>query len=104
MFTHGQILGGTLTTPDLDRALTDYRDRLGMTVVEHGTLPADLTTSWATPASTGARFATVQPTSVTMTPASEFIIQRRCVSKSSGSKRRIALLPARPTDCLTTIL
>jgi catechol 2,3-dioxygenase-like lactoylglutathione lyase family enzyme len=63
MFTHGQILGGTLTTPDLDLALTDYRDRLGMTVVEQGTLPADLTASWATPASTGARFATLQPTS-----------------------------------------
>ena len=63
MLNHGQILGGTLTTPDLDRALTDYRDRLGLTVVEHGTLAADLTASWATPASTGARFATLQPTS-----------------------------------------
>ena len=63
MFTHGQILGGTITTPDLDRALADYRDRLGLKVVEQATLPADLTASWATPASTGARFATLQPTS-----------------------------------------
>ncbi len=61
--THGQILGGTLTTPDLDLALTDYRDRLGLTVIDQGTLPADLTASWATPASTGARFATLQPSS-----------------------------------------
>jgi catechol 2,3-dioxygenase-like lactoylglutathione lyase family enzyme len=61
--THGQILGGTITTPDLDRALTDYRDRLGLTVVEQGTLPADLTASWATPASTGARYALLQPAS-----------------------------------------
>jgi catechol 2,3-dioxygenase-like lactoylglutathione lyase family enzyme len=61
--THGQILGGTITTPDLDLALTDYRDHLGLTVVEQATLPADLTASWATPASTGARFATLQPTS-----------------------------------------
>jgi catechol 2,3-dioxygenase-like lactoylglutathione lyase family enzyme len=63
MFTHGQILGGTLTTPDLDAALTDYRDRLGLTVIEQDNLAADLTASWATPASTAARFATLQPTS-----------------------------------------
>ncbi len=61
--THGQILGGTITTPDLDAALTDYRDRLGLIVVEQGTLPADLTASWSTPLSTGARFAMLQPTS-----------------------------------------
>lgn len=63
MFTHGQILGGTITTPDLDRALADYRDRLGLKVIEQATLPADLAASWSTPASTGARFATLQPTS-----------------------------------------
>lgn len=63
MLTHGQILGGTITTPNLDRALADYRDRLGLKVIEQATLPADLTASWSTPASTGARFATLQPTS-----------------------------------------
>ena len=61
--THGQILGGTITTPDLDLALTDYRDRLGLTIVEQGTLPSDLTASWATPASAGARYALLQPIS-----------------------------------------
>ncbi len=61
--THGQILGGTITTPDLDRALGDYCDRLGLHIVEQGTLAADLTASWATPATTGARFATLQPAS-----------------------------------------
>jgi catechol 2,3-dioxygenase-like lactoylglutathione lyase family enzyme len=61
--THGQILGGTITTPDLDLALTDYRDRLGLKVTEQGILPAELATSWGTPASTGARYATLQPTS-----------------------------------------
>ena len=61
--THGQILGGTIATPDLNLALTDYRDRLGLTVVERGTLPADLTASWGAPASTGARFAMLQPAS-----------------------------------------
>ena len=61
--THGQILGGTITTPDLDLALADYRDRLGLQLVEQGALSADLTTGWATPASTGARFATLYPVS-----------------------------------------
>ena len=61
--THGQILGGTITTPDLNLALADYRDRLGLRVVEVGTLTADLTASWGTPASAGARFATLQPIS-----------------------------------------
>ncbi len=61
--THGQILGGTITTPDLDAALGDYRDALGLMVVQTGTLAPDLAASWAAPASTGARFATLQPTS-----------------------------------------
>ncbi len=60
---HGQILGGTITTPDLDLALADYRDRLGLQLVEQGALSADLTAGWATPASTGARFATLGPIS-----------------------------------------
>ena len=61
--THGQILGGTITTPDLNLALTDYRDRLGLRVIEDGTLPADLAASWGCSASTDARFATLQPIS-----------------------------------------
>ncbi|UVO54802.1 VOC family protein [Sphingomonas sp. SUN039] len=61
--THGQILCGTATVPDLDAALTDYRDTLGLSVVESGTIPADLATSWAAPASTGARYAILQPQS-----------------------------------------
>ncbi len=61
--THGQILCGTATTPDLDAALGDYRDTLGLSVVEQGTLPADLAASWGTPASTDARYAILQPAS-----------------------------------------
>ena len=54
---HGQILCGTLTTPDLDAALGDYRDILGLHEVERGTLPADFV------ASAGAPYALLQPTS-----------------------------------------
>ena len=61
--THGQILCGTATTPSLDAALADYRDTLGLSLVEQGTLPADLAASWSTPASAGSRYAILQPTS-----------------------------------------
>lgn len=63
--THGQILCGTATTPDLELALRDYRDTLGLAVVEQGQLPFDLASSWGTPASTGARYAVLQPSSGT---------------------------------------
>lgn len=61
--THGRILGGVVATPDLDGALADYRDRLGLACVERGTLPAELAASWDAPAAAGARFATLQPES-----------------------------------------
>lgn len=63
--THGRILCGTATTPDLHAALGDYRDTLGLSVLEQGALPVDLATSWGTPASTGARYAVLQPASGT---------------------------------------
>lgn len=63
MRQHGQILGGIITTPDLEAALDDYAGRLGFTLIEQGTVPAELATSWGTPASAGARMATLQPTS-----------------------------------------
>ncbi len=61
--THGRIVGGLAGTPDLDAALTDYRDRLGLAAVEQSTVPADLAASWGAPGVAGARFATLQPTS-----------------------------------------
>jgi catechol 2,3-dioxygenase-like lactoylglutathione lyase family enzyme len=63
MMKHGQILCGTLTTPNLDAALSDYQDTLGLRLVEHGNLPAALVTSWGTPANAGSRYAVLQPTS-----------------------------------------
>ncbi|MEN3746569.1 VOC family protein [Sphingomonas sp. HF-S3] len=61
--THGRIIGGLSTTPNLDAALADYRDALGLEAIEQGTLPPDLAASWGCPAAAGARFATLAPAS-----------------------------------------
>ena len=61
--THGAIVGGIVTTPDLDAALADYQACLGLRLVEQGLLDADLAASWGAPASAGSRFATLQPAS-----------------------------------------
>jgi catechol 2,3-dioxygenase-like lactoylglutathione lyase family enzyme len=63
--THGRIIGGLVATPDLDAALTDYHDRLGLMLVEHGPVPPALAESWGAPAVAGARMATLQPSSGT---------------------------------------
>ncbi|WP_298675149.1 VOC family protein [uncultured Sphingomonas sp.] len=60
---HGRIKCGTVSTPDLDAALGDYRDLLGLRLVEQGTLPADLAASWAAPNAAGQRYALLQPRS-----------------------------------------
>ena len=61
--THGRIAGALATAPDLETALRDYRDRLGLSVVEHGALPADLAASWKAPGCAGALYATLAPAS-----------------------------------------
>jgi catechol 2,3-dioxygenase-like lactoylglutathione lyase family enzyme len=60
---HGQILGGTLTTPDLDTALADYHDRLGLKLTEQGQLAQDRATGWGCPANAGDRYAILTPAS-----------------------------------------
>ena len=62
MIAHGTILGGVVATPDIDAALTDYRDVLGLTVVADGALGA-VADHWAAPALATARCVTLQPTS-----------------------------------------
>lgn len=61
--THGRIKCGTVSTPDLDAALVDYRDLLGLEVVDAGTIPDDLAASWSAPAAAGQRYALLQPES-----------------------------------------
>lgn len=52
-----------MITPDLEFALADYQGRLGMTLVAHERLDADLALSWGCPGSAGLRCATLQPKS-----------------------------------------
>jgi catechol 2,3-dioxygenase-like lactoylglutathione lyase family enzyme len=61
--THGRIMGGLVTTPDLDATLDDYHGRLKLEIAEQGALPAALAASWGAPAGAGARFATLRPAS-----------------------------------------
>jgi len=61
--THGQILGGVVSTPDLDAALVDYRDCLGLDLIGQGRIDAGLAASWGCPGSAGARIATLRPQS-----------------------------------------
>jgi catechol 2,3-dioxygenase-like lactoylglutathione lyase family enzyme len=61
--THGRIKCGTVSTPDLQAALADYRDLLGLRVVEDAAIPADLAASWGAPAAAGQRYSLLQPQS-----------------------------------------
>lgn len=61
--SHGQIVGGLVATPDVATALADYRDRLGLMLVDDGPVSQPLADSWAAPAIAGARIATLQPIS-----------------------------------------
>ncbi len=60
---HGSILGGVATVPDLETALKDYRDVLGMKVIESGSMSDDLAQAWACPKIAGAPMAVLQPAS-----------------------------------------
>lgn len=61
--THGTILGGLSTVPDLDLAIGAYRDTLGLNLVEQGEIHADLAASWGCSANAGSRYAVLQPRS-----------------------------------------
>lgn len=60
---HGTIMGGLSTVPDLDRAMTAYRDILQLDLVEQGELSDDLAASWDCPANAGSRCAVLRPKS-----------------------------------------
>lgn len=60
---HGRIKCGTVSTPDLDAALADYRDLLGLELAEQGEIEPDLAASWGTPKVAGQRYALLRPKS-----------------------------------------
>ena len=60
---HGRIKCGTACTPDLDGALSDYRDLLGLSLVEQDRVSEDLARSWNAPKAAGQRYALLQPQS-----------------------------------------
>ncbi len=60
---HGTILGGLSTVPDIDHALSAYRDVLGLDQLELGTLSSDLASSWGCPANAGSPYAVLRPKS-----------------------------------------
>lgn len=61
--THGRILGGVVATPDLAGSIRDYREILGLELVERGQVSDELAASWGCPGSAGAMMATLMPTS-----------------------------------------
>jgi catechol 2,3-dioxygenase-like lactoylglutathione lyase family enzyme len=61
--SHGSILGGLSTVPDLDAALACYQGVLSLELVDTGPLPEALAAAWGTPASAGARHAVLRPKS-----------------------------------------
>lgn len=61
--SHGAILGGAVTVPDIDAALRDYRDCLGLNEVEDGELGEALAQAWNCPGNAASRMVTLQPTS-----------------------------------------
>jgi catechol 2,3-dioxygenase-like lactoylglutathione lyase family enzyme len=61
--THGRIVGGVVTTPDLDAALNDYSARLGFALIETGQLGGLLAASWGIEGLADKRMAILQPTS-----------------------------------------
>lgn len=60
---HGRIKCGTVSTPDLDAALLDYRDLLGLELADVGVVDAGLAASWGAPKAAGQRTALLRPRS-----------------------------------------
>lgn len=61
--SHGRIMGGIVTTPDLPGSVRDYRGMLGLELGERSQVSDSLAASWGCPASAGAMMATLMPTS-----------------------------------------
>ncbi len=59
----GQIIGGLSTVPDLAASLADYRETLGLELVEQGDVDPSLATSWGAPGCAGRPMAVLRPAS-----------------------------------------
>ena len=59
--THGAIVGGVVAVPNIDAALRDYRDVLGLKLVADCAVGEALATSWGCPANAASRMATLRP-------------------------------------------
>lgn len=57
------ILGGVVTVPDLEAALANYRDVLGLECLETSTLDAALAAGWGCPGNAGSPTAILRPRS-----------------------------------------
>lgn len=60
---HGTILGGLSCVPDMDRAISAYRDTLGLELVASELVSSGLAESWCAPGIANARMATFRPRS-----------------------------------------
>lgn len=60
---HGAILGGVVTVPNLDIAVQDYRNALGLNLVAQETVSDSLAQSWDCPNNAGSKVAVLQPAS-----------------------------------------
>ena len=63
MIGHGTILGGVVTTPDIDAALVDYAGTLALDLVSDAPLGEAVAASWGVPDLAPARCATLRPAS-----------------------------------------
>lgn len=57
------LRAATLTVADVDATAARYRDWLDYSVIEQGSLPADLAASWGAPASAGRPYVVMRPSS-----------------------------------------
>ena len=63
MIGHGTILGGVVTTPDIDAALADYAGTLALDLVSDAPLGEAVAASWGVPDLAPVRCATLRPAS-----------------------------------------
>jgi catechol 2,3-dioxygenase-like lactoylglutathione lyase family enzyme len=82
--TPGRVKCGTILVPNFEASLADYRDLLGLQLVEIAAVSEDLAALWQAPALAGRRMAVLQPAS-----------KAACFVRLIGSTAVPGYLPAR---------